>query len=103
MFNLSKGKTSQVLQKLCFPYNDIDKIPFIVSEIKAEIKASCPGLITPPFRVHWSEYAENYLVVTVDARFNITPVGDAYHDNRQKVLEAIARATKRCGVKFYTK
>jgi small-conductance mechanosensitive channel len=103
VFNLSKGNTSQVMQKVYFSYNDIDKIPFLVSEIKAEIQASCSKLIPHPFRVHWSEYAENYLVVTVDARFDIKPTGDAYHDNKQKVLEAVARATKRCNVKFYSK
>jgi len=101
VFNLSKGDTSQVMQKLCFPYNDIDKIPSIVREIKAEVKACCPDIIQ--IRSYWSDYAENYLVVTVDARFRIKPVGDSYIETRQKVLEAIASATKRVGAKFYTK
>jgi len=38
--------------------------------------------------------------VVVDAHFSIKPTGGEYHDNRQKVLQAIYRAVKKTGVSF---
>mmetsp|Transcript_28343 Transcript_28343/g.42372 ORF Transcript_28343/g.42372 Transcript_28343/m.42372 type:complete len:452 (+) Transcript_28343:44-1399(+) len=100
--NLSRMHRNQVKQTLRFRYEDIDKMPIVTEEIKAEIMASCPKLIkmNRPFRVHWRGIEKDHLEVVVDCRFNIPPTGTARWDNRQEVLEAIYRAVKRCGVEF---
>mmetsp|Transcript_26572 Transcript_26572/g.78596 ORF Transcript_26572/g.78596 Transcript_26572/m.78596 type:complete len:97 (+) Transcript_26572:182-472(+) len=79
------------------------KMDKVVSEIKEEIKLSCPELIldgSRPFRVHWRDFKQDHLEVIVDCHFNLKPVGDAYFNNRQRVLEAIARAVHRLEVEF---
>lgn len=105
LMNLSRIKRCQVKQILRFNYNDVDKLPAILEDIKAEIKASCPALIsdgTRPFRAYWVDFRDDYLEVMVDCRFNLRPTGDAYLKNKQTVLEAINRAVKKNGVSFYT-
>jgi small-conductance mechanosensitive channel len=101
--NLSRIHRSQVKQTLRFQYKDADMLPVVVDDIKKEIIASCPELITDgtrPFRVHWRSYGDDHLEVVVDARFHIDPEGDAYWDNRQDVLMAIRRAVKKHGIEF---
>lgn len=101
--NLSRMHKSQVTQTLRFQYKDADMLPVVVKDIKKEIIAACPELITEgssPFRVHWTSYGDDHLQVVVDAHFHIKPVGDAYWDNRQKVLMAIRRAVKKHDLDF---
>lgn len=102
VINLTRGRRCQVKQFLWFTYDDIDKMGTVCGAIKEEIKASCPGLITSgrPFRAHWRDYADDHLELVVDCHFESPPVGDIYWDNRQVVLEAIARAAKKCDVEF---
>jgi len=47
-----------------------------------------------------SQLTGDHLEVVVDAHFAIKPTGVEYHDNRQKVLQAIYRAVKKTGVNF---
>ena len=64
---------------------------------------SCPKLITDgtrSFRAHWENFEADHLQVVVDAHFLIKPIGNEYHENRQRVLEAIYRAVKKTGVHF---
>ena len=71
--------------------------------IKEEISKSCPKLVldgSRPFFVHWREFKETKLEVVVDAHFRIRHGCAEYFDTKQKVLEAIARAAKKNGVKF---
>ena len=102
--NLSNIEYSQVEQSLRIAHSDIDTIPFLVKEIKSEIKASCPKLVSShsrPFRVHWTEFAESYLRIDIDTRFKIEHDSDEYYDNRQELLLAIWRAIKKCNVQLY--
>lgn len=101
--NLSRIHQCQVKQKLQFSYEDSDKLPQLLQDIKTEIRASCPTVITDgsrPFRCFWTSYQADHLEVIVDAHFRIKPVGDAYHENRQNVLEAIYRAVKKNNMSF---
>jgi len=101
--NLSRIHQCQVKQTLQFSYEDSDKLPQLLQDIKTEIRASCPSVITDgsrPFRCFWTSYQADHLEVIVDAHFRIKPVGDAYHENRQKVLEAIYRAVKKNNMSF---
>ena len=102
--NLSKTATYQVKELLWFKYDDIDKIPMVVEEIKKELRASCPKLITDgsrPFRVHWSEYKDDHLEVLVNINFSISPASThECMDNRQVAMQAIGRAVKNSGVEF---
>lgn len=101
--NLSMINKSQVKQSLRIDHSAIDTIPLLIEEIKAEIKSSCPMLVcdpSHPFRVHWTEYGKGFLQIDVDAKFNVEPHSDDYYDNKQRVLLAISRAIKKCGVKL---
>jgi small-conductance mechanosensitive channel len=101
--NLSRLKISQVKQLLWFAYEDVDKLPTVIENIKTEIGASCPNLITDgsrPFRVIWTDFRDDHLEVSVDCRFRHPPSTDVYWDTRQKVLLAISRAAKKSGVEF---
>lgn len=102
--NLSRADICQVEQTLWFTYEDIGKMEDIVKAIKDEIRASCPKLITDgsrPLRVHFSDFKDDHLEVAVNVNFKFSPSnGDEYLDNRQVVLQAIARAVKKNGVEF---
>lgn len=101
--NLSRLSKSQVKQALWFAYEDIDRLPEIIKQIKLEIKENCPSLITDgsrPFRVHWRDYKDDHVEVVVDCHFQHPPSSDEYWDTRQSVLLAIARAARDVGVPF---
>lgn len=101
--NLSRVYYCQVRQVLRFHYQDVDKLPNLVKDMKEEIQKSCPKLITDgsrPFRVHWTDYHRDYLEVTVNSYFTIKPIGDEYWDNRMEVLMAIHRATEKNQMQF---
>ena len=103
--NLSRLTKCQVKQVLRFEYKDINKLPKLCDDIKSEIMAVCPELITDgsrPFRAHWVGYEEFSVNVVVEAHFQIRPLGDSYWNNRQKVLEAINRAVVKNDVQFVT-
>ena len=101
--NLSRTKLSQFKQTLRFKYSDIDKIPQLLRDIKAQVLADCPKLITDgsrPCRVHWSEFSDDHIEVGVDFRFRIPMIGDAYHENKEKCNLAIAKAMKKNDIEF---
>lgn len=101
--NLSRIHKSQVKQTLRFEYKDADRLPLLVKDIKKEIMAACPELITDesrPFRVHFTGYGPDHLQVRVNAHFDIKPVGDEYWENRQRVLMAIRKAVKQHDMEF---
>jgi len=101
--NLSLGSTSQVKQMLRFQYSTLKNAGELVEEIKSQIQQTTDKLITDgsrPFRVHWTGFGEEWLEVTVDCRLNIPPLTDEYYDTRQKILQAIARATEKCNARF---
>jgi small-conductance mechanosensitive channel len=101
--NLSRVHQCQVKQTLRFAYKDSNKLPQLVDDIKTEIRASCPSVITDrsrPFRCFWTGFQGDHLEVTVDAHFRIEPVGDVYFENQQRVLQAIDRAVKNNNMDF---
>jgi small-conductance mechanosensitive channel len=104
--NLSEIQKSLVKQTLRFDYADADNIPKLIQEIKDEIMRTCKKLVVDgsrPFRVHFTNYMDNHLEVTVETHHNISPVSGEYHDNRQDLLLAINRAVKKCGMEFAQK
>ena len=102
--NLSRVTRSQVKQTLWFSYKDIDKIPAVCEAILREIQETCgESVITDgsrPFRAHWRDFKDDHLEVVVDTHFNVKAATSAYWDNRQKVLESIARAVEKMGLEF---
>ena len=99
--NLSRVRRSQVKQALRVSLDDADKIPTLIDNIKREIRAACPELITDgsrPFRVYWTAINPDHCEVTVDTRFNIKPKGDVYLTNQQNALAAIHRAVQQTNV-----
>jgi len=94
---------SQVTQTLRFEYDALPKIPQVLESIKEEIAAVCPELITDgsrPFRASLNEFNPDHIEVIVDTRYNLPPIGKANWENKQKVLEAIAKAVAKHDVKF---
>lgn len=90
-------------QTLWFSYEDLEKLPEVLANIKKEIGGSCASLITDgsrPFRVIWTDYKDDHLEVLVDCHFDHQPSTDVYWNTRQNVLLAIARAAKKADVQF---
>ena len=103
IINLSRTKQSTVTLTLKFNYDDIDKLPKVLENIKASIRAACPELIddgSRPFRAVWADYGANYLEVKIEAHFNIPPISPDYHANRETMLHSINGAVKESGVAF---
>jgi hypothetical protein len=101
--NLSRIAQSQVKQTLRFQYRDALVLPALLADIKTEIRAACPQLITDnsrPFRAFWTDYKEDYLEVMIDSHFNIPPFSDEYWHNRQNVLIAITKAITKYNVQL---
>lgn len=101
--NLSNLKISQVKQSLTFAYEYLHRIPELVKEIKKEIVESCNRVITDgsrSFRVNWTGYTPTGIDVVVNCKVKAQPGSGAYHEARQEIMEAIARAVKRMDVKF---
>lgn len=75
----------------------------MIEDIKQEIRSNCPKLITDgsrAFRAFWRDYCKDHLELVVETHHRVPPTGNAYYDNREKVLEAVARAAERNGVTF---
>jgi len=101
--NLSRVERSRVQQTLRFKYADLKKIPAVLQDIKDEIRAACPKLITDgsrPFRANMMDFMDNHIKVEVDSHFLIKPLTEECMENREKVLFAIARAMEKNGVEF---
>eukprot|EP00547_Thalassionema_nitzschioides_P006688 CAMPEP_0194218610 /NCGR_PEP_ID=MMETSP0156-20130528/24150_1 /TAXON_ID=33649 /ORGANISM="Thalassionema nitzschioides, Strain L26-B" /LENGTH=400 /DNA_ID=CAMNT_0038948023 /DNA_START=340 /DNA_END=1542 /DNA_ORIENTATION=+ len=101
--NLSRMNLSHVKFELRFHLYDIDRVKEIIAAIREEIVEACPNLITDgarPFRVVWTDIKEDHIVVTVDTHHRIPPACNAYWENREKALLAIAKATKKKKVDF---
>ena len=99
--NLSRVRRSQVKQVLRVSLDDAEKIPTLIDNVKREIRAACPELITDgsrPFRVYWTAINPDHCEVTIDTRFNIKPKDDVYLTNQQNALAAIHRAVKQTNV-----
>lgn len=103
--NLSRVKKCRIRQTLRFRYEDAEKLDVILPDILEEIKVSCPKVITDgsaPFRAFWTDYKEDHLAITVEAHFNIPPLGQRFWQNKHNCLQAIYRAVKKHGIQFVT-
>ena len=101
--NISRNKFSQVKQKIHFCYEDIDRLPSLMQEIKNQIIKSCGFVVTDgsrPFRVYFHHYGESSLEVIVDVRMQITTGTSQYYEGREQVLLAIGRGVKNMNMKF---
>lgn len=101
--NLSRISLSGVEQLLRFKYNDADKLPKALEDIKDEIRKACPDVIVDgsrPFRAFWTGYGRTGLEVTIQAHFRIKLVSNDFWVNRQNMLMAINRAVKKNGIEF---
>jgi hypothetical protein len=99
--NLSRSKRSSVIQTVCFSYDDIEKIPQICTDIKSFIKARCPTLETDirPFRVTLHDMKRS-LEVGIESYYRLPPFSNAYYENLQNVMFAVADAARKNGVQF---
>eukprot|EP00977_Amphora_coffeiformis_P012021 scaffold2962_cov169-Amphora_coffeaeformis.AAC.8 len=73
--NLSRVKKSQFEQVLRFKYSDLPEVPAALADIKEEIRASCPKLITEgkPFRAVLTKYETDHVATVVLCHFDIPP------------------------------
>ena len=103
LINMSRMKYCQVEQSLRFNYDDIEKLPSVLDEIKREIRSSCPLAVVDgsrPFQAFFKSYGEEYLEVDLDVHFRVCPDGDEYFQVRQDCLLAIDRAVRKQGVRL---
>lgn len=101
--NLSRVNLCQVKQKLVFSYNDLEKLPQLLQDIKSEIRASCPAVVTDgsrPFRSVLVSIESSKLEVFIEAHFRIKPVGDSFYENQQQMLHSIHRAVEKNNMTF---
>ena len=101
--NLSRVKTSRIVQPLRFAYHDLEKLPAVLERIKQEIQTSCPTVITDgssAFLAVLEEYRADHIGGLVIANFKIPPRTLEFMNNRQECLLAIARAMKAHDVAF---
>jgi hypothetical protein len=99
--NLSRSKRSSVIQTVCFSYDDIEKIPQTCTDIKAFIKERCPTLETDirPFRVTLRDFKRG-LEVGIESYYRLPPFSNAYYENLQNVMFAVADAARKNEVQF---
>lgn len=100
--NISKTKTCQVLTKIRFSYDDIQKIPAALEICKDEIKKACPTLILngKPFRAMISSFEVHFVEVTFNTNFSLPPTGEEFWSNRQELFLAIDRGVKKAGLAY---
>jgi hypothetical protein len=84
---------------------DIQKLPEALPIIKEEIANSCPKLITKgkPFRAKITSFERDHVQVSVDCRFDMRPVGDAFWQEREEMYLAIDRGVRRSGLDHHSK
>lgn len=103
LVNVSKTKTCQVLTKLRFSYDDIQRIPGALELCKDEIKAACPELITDGSKPFWamiSSFETLFVEVTFNTNFSLPPTGEKFWANRQELFLAIDRGVKKAGLNY---
>lgn len=101
--NISRNKFSQVKQILRFHYEDLDRLPSLIEEIKKEIVRSCPFVISDgskAFQVFFIEFGDCALQVMVNVKLHVTPETITYFQFREQILLAIWRAVRNKNMKF---
>ena len=102
LVNISKTNTCQVITKVRFCHDDIQKLPDALEFVKHEIKVACPKLILEgrPFRAKISSLEHFFVEVTINCCFTMRPTGDEFWANRQEMFLAIDRGVKKAGLKY---
>eukprot|EP00568_Trieres_chinensis_P002766 CAMPEP_0183306650 /NCGR_PEP_ID=MMETSP0160_2-20130417/13506_1 /TAXON_ID=2839 ORGANISM="Odontella Sinensis, Strain Grunow 1884" /NCGR_SAMPLE_ID=MMETSP0160_2 /ASSEMBLY_ACC=CAM_ASM_000250 /LENGTH=473 /DNA_ID=CAMNT_0025470083 /DNA_START=34 /DNA_END=1455 /DNA_ORIENTATION=+ len=103
IYNISRMKRSRVKEVLRFHYADVEKLPGLMEDIKAEIRESCSNVIvngSRPLRAHLRECHHDHVAVVVEAHFNITPRTSEFYDEQERALLAMVRAVKSNGLDF---
>ncbi len=103
LINISRMKFSRVRQDLHFLYEDCQKLPEVLADIKHEIRSSCPFAVidgSKPLRAYFKNFGDSYLEVEVDVRLKCRPSGEEYKKGRQDILLAIDRVVKRHNMDF---
>jgi small-conductance mechanosensitive channel len=98
--NISRQTVSQVKQVVRFKYSDLDKIPRLLDDIKAEIHKNCPKLIDDRCKVVLTKYEPDHVRAEVNCHFDMNPDTDEYVETRQKVLLSIANTVQKNNVEF---
>ena len=101
--NLSRCPRSRLRQYIRIKYNDMEKLPALLLDIREEIIVSCPKVISDgskSFHTVISSFEADHIQVMVLAHFEIPPVTAEYIRNRHEVLLAIHRAMKKHNVDF---
>jgi len=101
--NLSRVARSRLVQNLRFKYKDLEKLPTVLEEIKAEIRLSCPRVVTDgtgAFFAVLESFHDDHIGGLVIANFDIPPKTADFINNRQEFMLAIARAMRKHDVDF---
>ncbi len=102
--NISRCSRSRVKTSLRIRYRDIDKIQEFADSIKDTIKDDLEDQVvtdgTRPFWVHWRDYNEDHLDITIDVHLNV-PLGTTrYYDTRMKVMDCLRKSAEKSNIKY---
>ena len=103
VINMSRVKQCQVKLDLRLKLKDGHKMEKLANDILEEIKVACPKVITDgsrPFRAVWTDIEAYYLNLSINTNFDLPPLGSAYWDNRQQVMEAIYKCVESNDMEF---
>ena len=101
--NLSRVDRCQLKQDIRIQFQDYHKIELILKSIKAEIKESCPTLISDgskPFRAYVVAIREDHIRASIECHFNLPPFGEQFWNNRHEWIMAILRAASKNQIEF---
>lgn len=101
--NMTRNKRSQVKQTLRFQYKDLDIVDDMINDIKLEVKATCPKLITDgsrSFRVFIYSFEPDHIAVVLNTHYDIRPRSNEHYKTRHDVCKAVARVMKKYNTTF---
>mmetsp|Transcript_48804 Transcript_48804/g.118105 ORF Transcript_48804/g.118105 Transcript_48804/m.118105 type:complete len:675 (-) Transcript_48804:228-2252(-) len=108
--NVSRQTFSSVQLTLELSYQDMEKIPNLVKDMKEQIEHGVMILTgdehtivrdgTRPYRVHWRDVTYRGIQIVVDIHLRMPPNKDLYFDTRQAILIAISKSCSKHDITY---
>eukprot|EP00529_Nitzschia_sp_RCC80_P033549 CAMPEP_0113498976 /NCGR_PEP_ID=MMETSP0014_2-20120614/31489_1 /TAXON_ID=2857 /ORGANISM="Nitzschia sp." /LENGTH=208 /DNA_ID=CAMNT_0000393095 /DNA_START=109 /DNA_END=735 /DNA_ORIENTATION=- /assembly_acc=CAM_ASM_000159 len=108
--NVSRQTFSSVQLTLELSYQDMEKVPNLVKDMKEQIEHGVMILTgdehtivkdgTRPYRVHWRDVTYRGIQIVVDIHLRMPPNKDLYFDTRQAILIAISKSCSKHDITY---
>ena len=108
--NVSRQTFSSVQLTLELSYNDMNKVPDLVQDMKDQIEHDVMILTgnehtivkdgTRPYRVHWRDVSYRGIQIVIDIHLRMPPNKDLYFDTRQAILIAISKSCSKHDITY---